>query len=175
MLQQPNLKHDAERWKDLLIKSTSEILWGDVPYVQPCKVRSCCPLDRLIVEQRTTASIALCLNRKLFEFLVMACKCPDLMGEVDPLSFVPLLRDLCAHSDAFKAFEAEGGEVSKDDKLVYLSEGELHVIFVCHAQVCFDLFLQLLPSSNIICIPWSRHWVPFLFINGVLNVPFLHI
>jgi len=97
------------------------------------------------------------------------------MGKVDPLSSVPLLRDLCAHGDAFKAFEAEGGKVSKDDELVYLSEGELHVIFVCHAQVRFDLFSQLLPSSNIIHIPQSHHWVPFLFINEVLNVPFLRV
>jgi len=122
-----------------------------------------------------TTSIASCLNRKLFEFLVMACKCLDLMGEVDPLSFMPLLHNLCACGNAFKAFEAEGGEVLKDDKLVYLSEGELHVICVCHAQVHFDLFLQLLPSSNIIRIPQSCHWVPFLFINEVLNVPFLCI
>ena len=103
----------------------------------------------------------------------MACKCPDLTGEVDPLSFVPLPRNLFARGDAFKAFDAEGGEISKDDELVYLSEGELRVIFVCHAQVRFDLFPQLLPSSNIIRIPWSCHWVPFLFINEVLNVPFL--
>jgi len=79
-----------------------------------------------------TASIALYLNRKLFEFLVMVCKCPDLTGKVVPLSFVPLLYDLFACGDVFKAFEVEGGKISKDDKLVYLSEGELHVIFVCH-------------------------------------------
>jgi len=33
-LRQPDLKHNTERWKDPLIKSALEVLWGDIPYVQ---------------------------------------------------------------------------------------------------------------------------------------------
>jgi len=105
----------------------------------------------------------------------MACKCPDLTGEVDALPFMPLLRDPFARGNAFNPLEAEGGEVPKDNELVDLGEGERCVLFVCHTQVVLDLFPQIRPSSNIIRILCGRHWVRFLFINKVYHVPFFRI
>jgi hypothetical protein len=54
------------------------------------------------------------LRRKLLKPLIMACKCPDLASEVDTAPFMPLLRDPFTRSHASKAFDAEGGEISKD-------------------------------------------------------------
>jgi len=78
------------------------------------------------------------LRRKLLRSLVMVCKCLDLAGEVDAPPFVPLLRDLFARSHASKALDVEGGEISKDNQLIYL--GGSSVSFVCCLKICLDLF-----------------------------------
>ena len=105
----------------------------------------------------------------------MACKYPDLMGEVDALPFVPLLCNSFTCGNVFNPLEAEGGEVPKDNELVDLGKGEHRVLFICHTQVVLDLFLQIRPSSNIICILCSCHWVCFLFVDKVYHVLFFCI
>ena len=122
-----------------------------------------------------TASTASFHSGKLFELLVITCKCLDLMDKVDALPFMPLLHDSFAYGNVFNALEVEGGKVLKDNELVDLGKGKHHVLSICHIQVFLDLFLQIQPFSNIICIPCSCHWVYFLFVNKVYHVLFLCI
>ena len=124
-LRQPSIKHISKGWKDLLIKSLSEQHGGDVPCVQAHKVHPCHSLDSLVIEQRMAAFASLFLRKELFESLVMACKCLDLTSKMGALPFVPLVHDMFAHNNAFGTFEKEGGEIAKDNQLVYL--GERHV------------------------------------------------
>ena len=60
------------------------------------------------------AFATLFLRRELFEPLVMACKFPDLTSKVDAVPFIPLLCDLFACNNTFKAFQIEGSEIVQD-------------------------------------------------------------
>jgi len=126
-LRQPSIKHISEGWKDPLVKSLSEQHGGDVPCVQARKVRPCRSLDSLVIEQRMAAFASSFLRKELFESLVMACKCPDLTSKMGALPFVPLVRDVFACDNAFGTFEKEGGEIAKDNQLVYLGERRVSI------------------------------------------------
>jgi len=103
------------------------------------------------------AFATLFLRRKLFKPLVITCKFTDLMSEVDAVPFVPLLCNLFTCNNTLEAFQMEGGEIAKDHKLVYL--GERHLLGFCHLQVFLDLFLQLLPSSDLTLVPFCHYCV----------------
>jgi hypothetical protein len=104
-----------------------------------------------------TSLAASFLRRELLKPLVMACKCPDLTSEVGAHPFVPLVCDPFARSNAFIAFDKEGGKIAEDDQLVYL--GEFRLSTVCLYQVVLDLNPQLLPSSDLVITPCDYRWV----------------
>jgi len=113
------------------------------------------------------------LRRELLKPLVMACKFMDLTSEVDAAPFMPLLHDLFACNNTLEAFQTEGGEIVKDHELVYL--GERCLLYFCHLQVFLDLFLQLLPSSDLTVVPFYHHWPIFFCIKKESRCPLLRV